>query len=120
MLSEGSRTAMITRRGFFGLLGGVLAAEAGRKIYVLPPLGGWKYHGVLITPGETQFFLPEKDWKYQFAYRNILTGHVSDATPDIKRIMHTFGYPENDVLDIYRQDSKGAFEWYRTVEGYKG
>jgi hypothetical protein len=101
-------------------MGLTLAAEAARKIYVLPPLGGWKCAGGVIYPGEALYFLDGNQWSYRYVYRNSITGHVSDATPDIKRIMHTFGYPENDVLDVYRQDSKGAFEWYRTVEGYKG
>lgn len=111
---------MITRRGFFGLLGGALATEAARKIYVLPPAGGWQCKGGLITPGEALFFLPEKDWKYQFAYRNTITGHVSDATPRIEQLAHTFGYPELDVLDFYHQMPDGSFQCMKTVRGFKG
>jgi hypothetical protein len=106
---------MITRRSFFGLLGGALAAEAARKIYVLPPLGGWQCKGGLITPGEALFFLPGKDWKYRFTYRNVVTGHVSDATPNIARLVHTFAYPERDVVDIYRQMRDGSFNYAETV-----
>lgn len=106
---------MISRRGFFGLLGGALAAEAARKIYVLPPAGGWQCKGGLITPGEALFFLPERDWKYQFVYRNTITGHVSDATPNIARMVHNFYAPEKDVVDIYRQMTDGSFDYAQTV-----
>jgi len=100
---------MISRRGFLGLLGGFAAAEVARKIYVLPPAGGWQFKGGVISPSEALFFLPEKDWKYKFAYRNIVTGHVSDATPHIEELAHTFAYPESDVMDIYRQLQDGNF-----------
>lgn len=113
---------MITRRGFFGLLGGALAAEAARKIYVLPPLGGWQCKGGLITPGEAMFFLSYMDWKYRFTYRNVVTGHVSDATPEFARLVHTFVYPDMDVVDIYRQMRDGSFDYRETVGvwGVKG
>ena len=106
---------MITRRGFLGLLGGFAAAEVARKIYVLPPMGGWRFKGGVISPGEAMFFLPEKDWKYRFAYRNIVTGHVSDATPEIAKLAHTFIYPDMDVVDIYRQMQDGSFHYSETV-----
>lgn len=107
---------MITRRGFFGLLGGALVTEAARKIYVLPPAGGWQCTGGLITPGEAMFFLDAKNWKYRFTYRNSITGHTFDATPEIARLVHTFAYPEQDVVDIYRQMTDGSFEWAETVK----
>ena len=106
---------MISRRGFLGLLGGLAAAEAARKVYVLPPAGGWQFKGGVIQPGETMFFLPEKDWEYKFAYRNIVTGHVSDATPEVARLVHTFVYPDMDVVDIYRQMRDGSFDYRETV-----
>ncbi len=101
---------MITRRGFFGLLSGVVVAEAARKIYVLPPLGGWRLAGGVISPGETLFYLSPENWSYRYTYRNIVTGHVSDATPRIARLVHTFAYPESDVVDIYKQMKDGSFE----------
>ena len=61
---------MITRRGFFGLLGGALAAEAARKIYVLPPLGGWRFAGGVISPGEALFYLPADMWVKRCAMPN--------------------------------------------------
>ena len=108
---------MITRRGLFGLLGGFAAAEVAWKIYVLPPMGGWR-----VNPGEAMFYLPEKDWKYKYAYRNIITGHVSDATPHIQQLVHTFAWPESDVVDIYKTISDGSLELHRTMEirGFKG
>lgn len=113
---------MITRRGFFGLLGGALVTEAARKIYVLPPAGGWQFKGGLIMPGEALFFLRPEGWTYRYAYRNSITGHVSDATPDIARLVHTFAYPEKDVIDIYRQMMDGSFDYAETmgVWGMKG
>lgn len=32
----------VTRRRFFGLLGGVVAGQVAKPIYVLPPPAGWK------------------------------------------------------------------------------
>jgi hypothetical protein len=109
---------MISRRGFFGLLGGALAAEAARKIYVLPPLGGWRFAGGVISPGEALFYLPPEPmgiWDYRYTYRNIVTGHVSDATPNIAKLAHTFIYPDMDVVDIYRQMRDGSFDYRETV-----
>ena len=100
---------MITRRGFFGLLGGFAAAEVALKIYILPPMGGWN-----ISPGEAMFYLPP-DWHYRYTYRNIVTGHVSDATPEVARLVHTFVYPDMDVIDIYRQMRDGSFDYAETV-----
>jgi hypothetical protein len=112
---------MITRRGFFGLLGGALAAEAAQKIYVLPPAGGWSFKGGIIVPGEAlYFYTPADGWAYRYAYRNDITGHVSDATPDVAQLLHTFAYPERDVVDIYRQMQDGDFQYSMTLEGYKG
>lgn len=108
---------MITRRNFFGLLGGFAAAEAARKIYVLPPAGGWQGGG-LITPGEALFFLQPEVYRYRYAYRNIFTGHVSNAVPEIARLVHTFAFPERDVIDIYRQMEDGSFDWAKTLTGY--
>lgn len=109
---------MITRRGFFGLLGAALAHQAAKPIYVFAPPNGW---GVgksgLFTPREAMFFLDAKDWKYRYTYRNSITGHTSDATPEIARLVHTFAYPEKDVVDIYRQMTDGSFEWDRTMSG---
>lgn len=104
----------ITRRGFFGLLGGALVHEVVRKSYFFAPPSGWRDSG-LFAPGEAMFFLPEKDWKYRYAYRNVITGHVSDATPDIARLVHTFAYPEMDVVDIYRQLEDGSYEWNKKM-----
>ena len=101
---------MITRRGFFGLLGGFAAAEAARKIYVLPPARGWN-----VSPGEALFYLPSDGWNYRYTYRNIVTGHVSDATPHIAQLAHTFVYPDMDVVDIYRQMQDGSFNYAETV-----
>ena len=109
------RSKMISRRGFFGLFGGMLAHQAARKIYVFAPVGGWN-----ISPGEVLFFLPEKDWSYRYTYRNVITGHVSNVTPQIENLLHTFAYPEMDVLDIYRQLNDGNFQWHRAIVGYKG
>jgi hypothetical protein len=106
---------MISRRGFFGLLGGALAAEAARKIYILPPLGGWSFKGGVISPGEALFYLPSDGWSYRYTYRNIVTGHVSDATPEFARLVHTFVYPDMDVVDIYRQMRDGSFDYRETV-----
>jgi hypothetical protein len=105
---------MITRRGFFGLLGGLAAAEVARKIYVLPPMGGWN-----VSPGEALFYLPADKWSYRYTYRNIVTGHVSDATPNIAQLAHTFIYPDMDVVDIYRQMQDGSFD-YREMVGVWG
>ena len=108
---------MITRRGFFGLLGGFAAAEAARKIYVLPPMGGWR-----VNPGEAMFYLNPDQFSYRYTYRNIITGHVSDATPYIQQLVHTFAWPEADIVDIYRTISDGSYELYRTreIRGFKG
>jgi hypothetical protein len=102
---------MITRRGFFGLLGGALAAEAARKIYVLPPLGGWKCAGGVIMPGEALYFFDGNQWSFRYVYRNSITGHVSDVVPWISDLRHTFAYPEHDVVDIYKQLSDGSFHY---------
>ena len=106
---------MISRRGFFGLLGGALAAEAARKIYVFAPHGGWVFPGGVIYPGEALFYLPVDGWSYRYAYRNIVTGHVSDATPNIAQLAHTLIYPDMDVVDIYRQLRDGSFNYAETV-----
>ena len=107
---------MITRRGFFGLLGGFAAAEVARKIYVLPPARGWN-----VSQGEALFYLPADKWSYRYTYRNIVTGHVSDATPEVAKLVHTFAYPESDVVDIYRQMQDGSFQWHSGgVWGIKG
>jgi hypothetical protein len=111
---------MITRRGFFGLLGGALAAQAARKIYVFAPVGGWNCAGGVITPGEALFFLEPGGWSYRYAYRNTITGHVSDATPEIARLVHTFAYQELDMVDIYRQMKEGSFDYAETVNGVWG
>ena len=113
---------MITRRGFFGLLGGFAAAEVARKIFVLPPAGGWKFAGGVISPGEALFYLPADGWTYRYTYRNIVTGHVSDASPRIAQLAHTFIYPDMDVVDIYRQMRDGSFDYAETVGawGIKG
>jgi len=104
---------MISRRGFLGMLSGFAAAEAARKIYILPPAGGWK-----VSPGEALFYLP--DWSYRYAYRNNITGCVSDATPRIEQLKHTFGYPEEDVVDIYRRMTGEDYQPVRTIIGWKG
>ena len=110
---------MISRRGFFGLMGGFAAAEVARKIYVLPPAGGWRVGAAgLFTPGEALFFLD--DWSYRYTYRNIVTGHVSDATPEVERLVHNFYSPEMDVMDIYRQMDKGEIHYHQTILGVKG
>lgn len=109
------RVEMITRRGFFGLMGGFAAAEVARKIYVLPPMGGWRFAGGTISPGEALFYLPSDGWTYRYTYRNIVTGHVSDATPEFARLVHTFVYPDMDVVDIYRQMRDGSFDYRETV-----
>ena len=109
---------MITRRGFLGLLGGLAAAEVARKVYVFAPPGGWTCNGGLIAPGETLFYLPAEHWQYRYAYRNNITGHVSDATPEIARLVHTFAFPESDVVDIYRQMQDGSFDYRETVGGW--
>ena len=102
---------MITRRGFLGLLGGLAAAEAARKtIYCFAPPRGWN-----VSPGEAMFYLPSDRWSYLYMYRNIVTGHVSDATPRIAELVHTFAYPESDVVDIYRQMQDGSFNYAETV-----
>ena len=109
---------MITRRGFFGLIGGALAAEAARKIYVLPPAGGWSFKGGVIAPGEALFFgwyEMQMPFQYRYAYRNSITGHVSDATPHVAQLLHTFAYPERDVVDIYRQMRDGSFDYTETM-----
>lgn len=49
-MEEGNK--VISRRGFFALFGGFAAAEVARKIYVLPPMGGWN-----VSPGEALFYL---------------------------------------------------------------
>ena len=104
-----------TRRGFFGLLGGFAAAEVARKIYVLPPMGGWRCAGGTIEPGDALFYLPSDKWSYRYTYRNIVTGHVSDASPEVARLVHTFVYPDMDVVDIYRQMRDGSFDYRETV-----
>ena len=106
---------MITRRGFFGLLGGFAAAEAARKIYVLPPARGWN-----VSPGEALFYLPSDGWNYRYTYRNIVTGHVSDATPNVAQLAHTFISPDMDVVDIYRQIQDGSFDYRETVGVWGG
>jgi hypothetical protein len=98
------------RRNFFKLLGGFAAAEVARKIYVLPPARGWN-----VSPGEALFYLPSDEFSYRYTYRNIVTGHVSDATPDIAKLAHTFIYPDMDVVDIYRQMLDGSFDYTETV-----
>jgi hypothetical protein len=88
-----------------------MAAEVARKtIYCFAPPRGWN-----VSQGEAMFFLPDKDWKYRFAYRNIVTGHVSDATPHVAQLVHTFIYPDMDVVDIYRQMQDGSFNYAETV-----
>ena len=111
---------MITRRGFFGLLGGALVTEAARKIYVIPPAGGWQCKGGLITPGEALFYLDPRSLTYRFVYRNSITGHISDAMPEIARLVHTFAYPEIDVVDIYRQLEDGSFDYAETMKHATG
>jgi hypothetical protein len=108
-------TLKFTRRGFFGLLGGFAAAEVARKIYVLPPMGGWRCAGGTIEPGDALFYLPSDGWSYRYTYRNIVTGHVSDASPEVARLVHTFVYPDMDVVDIYRQMRDGSFNYAETV-----
>ena len=109
-MEEGNK--VISRRGFFALFGGFAAAEVARKIYVLPPMGGWN-----VSPGEALFYLPSDGWNYRYTYRNIVTGHVSDATPDIAKLFRTFAYPESDVIDIYRALGKGNFRYSQTAMG---
>lgn len=111
---------MISRRGFLGILGGLAAAEVARKIYIFPPASGWRFEGEVISPGEALFYLQPDGWSYRYAYRNIITGHVSDATPEIERLVHTFAYPEMDVIDIYRQLDKGDTHYCQTILGVKG
>jgi hypothetical protein len=106
---------MITRRGFFGLLGGFAAAEVARKIYVLPPPNGWR-----VSQGEALFYLPSWKWDYRYAYRNRVTGCVSDATPRIAELKHTFFWPEEDVLDMYHEMTDGSFQLMKTVKGCWG
>ena len=64
---------MITRRGFFGLLGSALAAEAARKVYVFAPKGGWNIQQgeALFFNGGSEMHLP---FQYRDAYRNEITG----------------------------------------------
>jgi hypothetical protein len=106
---------VITRRGFLGILGGFAATEVARKIYVLPPARGWN-----ISPGEALFYLPPSVWSYRYSYRNTVTGHVSDATPDIARLVHNFYSPEMDVIYIYRALGNGEFKYSQTAMGVKG
>jgi hypothetical protein len=111
---------LISRRGFLGLLGGLAAAEVARKIYILPPSGGWRFEGGVISPGEALFYLRPDGWSYRYAYRNIVTGHISDATPEIAKLVHTYAYPEIDVMDIYRQLDTGNLHYRQTILGVWG
>ena len=95
---------MLTRRGFLGILSGALAHQATRRIYVLPPAQGWG-----VSPGETLFILRPEAWTYRYVYRNMITGHTSDASPSIAKLAHTFAYPESDVIDVYRHLTDGVF-----------
>jgi hypothetical protein len=104
----------ITRRGFFGLLGGAIAHQAVKKTYFFAPPNGWQAReSGLFAPGEAMFFLPAKGWKYQYVYRNPITGCVSNPTPDIETVAHTFACPEMDVLDVYKQMKDGSYGWER-------
>ena len=105
---------MISRRRFLGILGGFAAAEVARKIYILPPTGGWR-----VSPGEALFYLPAEDWSYRYTYRNNITGCVSDATARIEQLTHTFAYPELDVVDIYRKMTGEDCQLVNTVSGWK-
>jgi hypothetical protein len=104
----------MNRRDFFKLAGGVAASAVAAKIYILPPPKGWN-----ISSGEAMFFLPDDHWYYRYTYRNTITGHVSDATPRISQMVHTFFQPDMDVVDIYRQISSGDYIYTETV-GFKG
>ena len=101
---------MITRRGFFGLLGGALGYQAARRIYVLPPAAGWKFPGGIIAPGEALFFLPPPNF-YRYVYRNSITGCVSDPNPRFENLVRTFAYPEVDVIDIYERIEEETLVW---------
>lgn len=105
---------MISRRGFLGMLGSFAAAEVARKIYIFPPVGGWR-----VSPGETLFYLHPEEWSYRYVYRNNITGCVSDGTPRIEQIKHTFAYPEVDVFDIYRRMTGEDYQLVTTVNGWK-
>ena len=59
-------------------------------------------------------------WEYRYAYRNTITGHVSNAVPWISDLRHTFAYPESDVVNIYKQMQDGSFNYDGTLEEYKG
>lgn len=41
-------TPNLTRRKFFGLLGGVVAAQAAKPIFILPPPQGWTMAGPVL------------------------------------------------------------------------
>ena len=67
-------------------------------------------------PGEALFFLRPEGWTYRYAYRNSITGHVSDATLNLARLVHNFYAPDKDVIDIYRQMTDGSFDYAATME----
>lgn len=106
------------RRSFLKSLLGAAAYEAAKKIFVFAPIGGWNNR---IAPGEALFILPPeamKGWTYRYAYRNSITGHVSDlwATPlTVAQVNSaTFGLSP-DLVEIYhRVPGREEFEYQLT------
>ena len=79
-------------------MGGFAAAEAARKIYVLPPVGGWNGG---FSPGEALFYLPEKVELsvYVQEYRDGTRFGCDTSHCGIGAHVYL---PDMDVVDIYR------------------
>jgi hypothetical protein len=89
----------MNRRNFLSTLVGAVAAA------ILPKSK--------IQTYTTPFIVPSAGiYTYRYVYRNIVTGCSSDASPVTPS--HTFMMPEHDVIDIYRIQDSGEFEWVAT------
>lgn len=67
-----------------------------------------------VEPGEALFILPEGSYSYRYVYRNRVTGCCSDAYA-VAPPPHTFAMPEHDVMDVYRLQDSGEFEWVASL-----
>jgi hypothetical protein len=105
----------MNRRGFLKSIVGF--AVASKFLPAQKPVPNWRTDARIVSSKpseELAAIMDEESYFYRYVYRNTITGHSSDASP-VSPPTHTFAMPEHDVMDVYRLQDSGSFEWVATL-----
>ena len=91
-------------------------AVAAKLLPARKPIPDWRTDFDIVNskPSPEQAAMMDGWYSYRYVYRNSVTGCSSDASPVIPP-QHTFMMPEHDVIDVYRLQENGEFEWMATL-----